>query len=117
MEGAHPFNGAAVLPGLIPPLFEYGHGNGECAVIGGYSYRGGAMPTLQGVYLYADYCGGEVRGYLRQADGQHEDAGFGVNVPKGRLDNSGSITSFGEDNSGELYVLSAAGGVYQLVPA
>ena len=66
-------------------MFEYGHDAGGCAVVGGYSYRGAAIPALQGVYVYADYCLGEVRGFLRHADGTNEDIGFGITVPKGAL--------------------------------
>jgi glucose/arabinose dehydrogenase len=118
MEGSHPVNGAtAPPPGYLPPVFDYGHDQGGCAVVGGYSYRGRGIPSLIGVYVYGDYCAGEVRGFLRQPDNQHEDAGFGISVPKGKLESGGAITSFGEDNDGELFVLSAAGGVYKIAAA
>jgi hypothetical protein len=45
-----------------------------------------------------------------------EEAGFGLKVPNGFLQDGGSVTSFGEDNDGELFVLSAAGGIYKILP-
>ena len=117
MEGTKPFQGGTPPAGALPPLFEYGRTNGQCAVIGGYVYRGKLIWPLLGVYLYADYCNGEVRGLLRKPDNQIEDAGFGIRVPNGLLEHGGSITSFGEDNDGELFVLSAAGNIYKIQAA
>lgn len=117
LEGNHPFNGGETPPGAVFPIFEYPHGNGFCSIIGGFVYRGKTIWTLLGVYVYADYCEGEVHGLLRKADGQLEDRGFGLKVPNGFLEGGGSVTSFGEDNDGELYVLSAAGGIYKISAA
>jgi hypothetical protein len=74
-------------------------------------YRGAAIPTLQGVYVYADYCVGELRGVLRAPDGTVTEQSLGVSVP------AGQILTFGEDNDGALYVLSSAGKVYRIDPA
>jgi glucose/arabinose dehydrogenase len=114
MEGNHPFNGGTPPAGYIPPIFDYGRGNGACSVIGGYVYRGKAMFGLLGVYLYADYCTGEIRMLLRKPDNQLDERGTGLSVPAGNLESNGSITSFGEDNDGEIFVLSALGGVYKI---
>ena len=78
---------------------------------GGYVYRGEPVPQLSGVYLYADFCKDDLRGLLRQPDGQVEEASLGITVP------GGAITSFGQDSDGELFVLSQASGVYRIVPA
>ena len=93
--------------GTIPPIFEYAQAveNG-CAVTGGYVYRGTALPDLQGWYLFADFCLGEVTAFSSE-DGQT------VLQPLATL---GEVASFGEDQQGELYVLSLAGNVYKLVP-
>ena len=104
MEGTHPYEGTAP-DGLIGPVTEYEHGN-RCSVTGGYVYRGQALPAWQGVYIYGDYCSGEIFGLVRNADGSWEnrllyDTGF-------------LITSFGLDESGEIYVLDRNGGLYQL---
>lgn len=117
MEGNEPFQGGKAPPGYNPPLFTYPHTDGQCAVVGGYVYRGKAIPSLLGVYLYADYCVGEVRGLLRQSTGEVGDRGFGITVPKGNLEGNGAVTSFGQDNDGEIYVLSAQGGVYRIEDA
>ena len=116
MEGNNPFQGGKAPPGYTPPLFTYGHTAGECAVIGGFVYRGKSMIGLSGVYLYADYCVGEVHGLLRLPTGQVDERGLGATVPKGNLEGGGAVTSFGQDNDGEIYVLSAQGGIYKLGP-
>jgi len=117
MEGSHPFNTGTPPLGYVPPIFDYGRANGECSVIGGYVYRGKAMFGLLGVYLYADYCAGEIRMLLRKPDNQLDERGTGIKLPNGYLEGNGSVTSFGEDNDGEIYVLSALGGVYKIQPA
>jgi glucose/arabinose dehydrogenase len=94
-------------PGTIPPIFEYAQAveNG-CAVTGGYVYRGTALPDLQGWYLFADFCLGDVTAFS-------SEGGQTVIQP---LTTLGEVASFGEDQQGELYVLSLAGSVYKLVP-
>ena len=80
-------------PTLRNPVYEYDHGTG-CAVIGGYVYRGSAIPALQGLYLFADICAAKVWAY-----DINDDTAVQVlaNV---------SPFSFGEDLDGELYLLS-----------
>jgi glucose/arabinose dehydrogenase len=97
-------------PGLVLPVFEYETGsNGTCAIVGGYVYRGAAIPSLQGAYLYSDYCAGEVRA-LRLRGGKVVQArSLGMQIR--------GLASFGQDQDGELYALSLAGGVYKILPA
>lgn len=95
--------------GLVLPLLDYGHGNG-CSVTGGYVYRGSAIPALRGRYFYGDYCGGWIRSFRLQ-NGRAEDR-----QEHRSLETPGSLTSFGEDAAGELYVLTQNGNVYRLVP-
>lgn len=111
MEGGHCFqiNIQCDQTGLTLPVLEYDHTEG-CSVIGGYVYRGAAIPPLQGNYFYADYCVGWVRSF--RVDG-------GVAVDRAAwptLEPGGPITSFGEDAAGELYVLTEEGGVFKIVP-
>src|SRR5690606_34186617 len=54
-------------PDLVPPIYEYANGGDNCAVTGGYVYRGLAIPSLEGVYLFGDYCAGHVQAL--KADG------------------------------------------------
>jgi glucose/arabinose dehydrogenase len=107
-EGAHCFRADDCrTDGLIDPVAEYGHDEG-CSITGGHVYRGKALPTLQGAYLYADYCSGRLWGLFRQADDTYE--------PRVLLDTGLNISSFGEGRDGELYLIDHQGGkVYRLV--
>ena len=77
---------------------------------GGLVYRGAAIPSLVGHYLYADYCAGWIRSFrydgTAAADRRELIAG-----------GAGSILSFGQDAAGEVYVLSSNGRVYRIEPA
>jgi len=109
MEGDHCFKPAknCKRAGLTPPIIEYSHQQG-CAVIGGYVYRGQAIPELQGAYLYGDYCKGTIWA------ARWQQGGWKTNVLlRGKM----RISSFGEDSAGELYVVDYQGTVYKLVPA
>ena len=102
LEGTHPYNGSA-QPGLVMPVAEYGHDQG-CAVTGGYVYRG-SMPEWQGIYLYGDYCKGRIWGLIKSESGFKSQVLFDAAV---------TITSFGQDESGEVYLASDNGNVYVL---
>jgi glucose/arabinose dehydrogenase len=110
MEGTHCYKppSGCNRDGLVLPLLDYGHAGGNCSVTGGYVYRGKAYPSLVGRYLYADYCSGSVWAVTRDATGKAANAKV--------LDGPGSTSSFGEDESGELYVTNDSGGaVYRVV--
>jgi glucose/arabinose dehydrogenase len=110
MEGTHCFGASSCdTTGLALPVLEYDHGQG-CSITGGYVYRGAAIPALQGHYFYADYCSGWVRSF-RVQDGQAVDQAQWPTLAPG-----GPVLSFGEDQAGELYVLSANGTVFRIVP-
>ncbi len=110
-EGAHPHVKQA-LPvdesSLTMPTFEYTHAEG-CAVIGGYVYRGTSLPSLDGVYFYGDYCTGHVWAGVRGTDGVWQKTLW---MQTGRI-----ITSFGQDESGEVYLVDYKGGIYKLTGA
>jgi glucose/arabinose dehydrogenase len=106
-EGSRAYEGGPA-EGLIMPVAEYSHAEG-CSVTGGYVYRGPGLPALDGVYLYGDYCSGQVWALYRTASGWENTALFEAFF---------FISSFGEDEAGELYLLDHRGGaVYQLVAA
>jgi hypothetical protein len=75
-------------------------------VTGGYVYRGSAIPDLHGVYLFADYCSGRVWGLVRDASNAW--------TRQGPVETGLRISSFGEDATGELYVVDIQGAVYRL---
>jgi glucose/arabinose dehydrogenase len=97
MEGGHCFSPRQGCDpaGLALPVHEYGHDAG-CSVTGGYVYRGKRVPALLGAYLFGDYCRGTVWTLRRGADGAFEVARL---LDTGRL-----ISSFGEDEAGEVYL-------------
>lgn len=107
LEGTHPFFGDE-LPGGTDPIYEYSHAEGGCTVIGGYVYRGEAIPELSGAYLFGDLCIGEIEA-LRVENGKVTDQGVLDPVVE-------NLSSFGEDADGELYAMSLSGGVYKFAP-
>ena len=109
MEGFHcypPSVSSCPQDGLEPPLVEYPLTSRNCAVTGGYVYRGSRVPSLQGAYLYGDFCSGRIWGLIY--DGQE------VSDNQLLLDSSLQISSFGEDEAGELYILSFDRKIYRL---
>lgn len=110
MEGKQcfPDNAQCDQTGLTLPLLDYTHA-GNCSVTGGYVYRGAAYPELDGAYLYGDYCSGKIWGLLPEAEGWRNEL---------LLQSDLRISSFGEDETGELYVIDLSGGdVYRIVLA
>jgi glucose/arabinose dehydrogenase len=88
----------------IPPVFQYGHTNGRCSVTGGYVYRGSQNNLPQGSYIYGDYCSGEI--FLWHNGAQSL-----------LLDTTRNIVGFGEDESGELYLIGQSGTIERIVRA
>jgi glucose/arabinose dehydrogenase len=107
MEALHVFEGnppEGML--IIQPIWEYSHTQG-CSVTGGIPYRG-SMPEWQGVYVYGDYCSGTIWGLLRDANGDWQNLLL--------YQTEANITSFGEDEAGELYMVDRKGSIYLLLP-
>ena len=105
LEGTHPYGGEP-QDGLVPPVAEYSHGQGRCSVTGGYVYRG-SMPEWNGIYLYGDYCTGEIWGLIQSDGGWQNQLLF---------DADGNITSFGQDANGEIYIAMDDGRILRLEP-
>jgi glucose/arabinose dehydrogenase len=89
----------------VPPVFDYGRSEGA-SVIGGYVYRGQAIPELRGAYLFGDFYDPAIRALVPGKAGTMKRVDLRVEVE--------GLASFGEDQDGELYALSLAGGVYRL---
>lgn len=87
--------------GFTDPIIDYAHTNGRCSVTGGYVYRGSRATLPAGTYVYGDFCTGEI-----------------FQLPGGTasvlLDTGLSISSFGEDESGEIYVVGLGGTVHRI---
>ena len=113
MEGSLCFNPSSNCNsgGLTLPVLDYSHLNGACSVTGGYVYRGSVKPDLQGTYFYGDFCAGFVKSFRHQNGQATEQTEWPLLSPPG-----GSITSFGEDSSGELYLMTQGGGLFKIVP-
>jgi hypothetical protein len=94
-------------PSAVPPVYEYPHSPGGCAVIGGYVYRGTGVPSLQGWYVFGDACLGTIDALQVTPSGRRVYVASGDAVPQ--------LSSFGQDQAGELYALSLEGGIYRLV--
>ncbi len=112
-EGRHCFPPArtdCVLSGITLPVFEYDHSGGECSITGGFVYRGGLLPSMRGAYVYGDYCTG--RAWALRYDGSR------VTEQALIVDTNLSISAFGQDRGGNVYLLDhgPAGGIYRLVP-
>jgi glucose/arabinose dehydrogenase len=109
MEGRHCYNppSGCNTTGKVKPLVEYTHAYG-CSVTGGFVYRGSAYPMLRGGYFFADYCSGATWTISATAASPARRTFI-----KGT---SFNISSFGEDEGGELYVVDHRGGaIYRIV--
>jgi hypothetical protein len=104
MEGTHCFEPAAncASPALTLPVVEYAHTGGRCSVTGGYVYRGTRSPRLRGLYLFADFCSGEISAVSRDGNGRI--------ASRLLLDSPIRISTFGEGADGEVYVADYGGG-------
>ena len=115
MEGSLCFNPSSNCNsgGLTLPVLDYPHVGSSCSgsVTGGYVYRGQAMPSLSGTYFYADFCLRFVESFRFQNGQATEQTEWPLLNPSGS-----SITSFGEDALGELYLMTQGGGLFKIVP-
>jgi glucose/arabinose dehydrogenase len=108
-EATHVFDPNISLPAdAVLPIAEYGHNEG-CSVSGGYVYRGESLPELQGTYLFGDWCSGKVWATRQDEAGNWQTSAF--------METGRQISSFGEDDSGELYLVDYGGSILNLQAA
>ena len=109
-EGTHTYPPGEPEPAnaaeFTGPIFEYDRDAGK-SVTGGYVYRGSAIPWLVGTYVYGDFVDGRVWGLTRTSDGGVENRLLAQTHFR--------ISSFGEDDDGELYLVDYSGAVYRIV--
>jgi uncharacterized repeat protein (TIGR03806 family) len=109
-EGAHAYNSSCgPATSLIDPVAEYGHDLGE-SITGGFVYRGSAIPSLQGRYVFGDFGSGRIWNIARDTA-----ATLQVTAEQSYSSNL-AISSFAQGNDGELYVVDYGGGLYQIQP-
>ncbi len=100
-------------PSFEPAIHDYSHpGNGVCAVIGGYVYRGCGIPGLQGTYFFADECSDEVWSFRWDGTTKRDFRDRTQELTGGTFN---AIVSFGEDRYGELYIVEIGGDVWKVV--
>lgn len=111
MEGFHCFplsNSDCDQPNFIPPLAEYSHGEGN-SITGGYVYRGLDINELVGNYIFGDFVSSTIWTLNENQEGIWERTEL--------LQTNLSISSFGEDEAGELYVVDHSGAIYKMIDA
>jgi glucose/arabinose dehydrogenase len=109
MEGSLCLKDGCDRTGITGPAFEYPHSAppGEaCAIVGGFVYRGSALPELAGRYFYSDYCGGFLKSLYVDGGAVLEQHDW--------LPGSGHVTSMGRDGMGELYLILENGSIYKI---
>ena len=100
MEGKSCYNAATCTQtGLTLPLLDYDHTGGACSITGGYVYRGSAIPDLAGQYFFSDHCAGFLRSFRYSGGSALDQRDWGLTM--------NSVTSFGVDALGEMYLISA----------
>jgi glucose/arabinose dehydrogenase len=107
MEGDRCFRGASCdRAGLTAPKVSYGREGGACSVTGGFVYRGRRIPSIAGHYFYSDYCAGWLRSF-------RVEGGAVTDRREWKMDSIGHVVSFGEDSSGEMYIIAEGGKVFR----
>ncbi|HEX7963068.1 MAG TPA: PQQ-dependent sugar dehydrogenase [Candidatus Saccharimonadales bacterium] len=111
-EATHAYNtdGCKSASNYVAPVLEYAHGGkgGACSITGGYVYRGSRFPSLAGKYVFGDYCTGQIF-YAENTAGKWQST-LGATTQFTQ-----ALSTFGQDNQGELYVADlAGGGIYHL---
>jgi glucose/arabinose dehydrogenase len=104
-EGSHEYEGERPA-GARDPIVETTHSDGWCAIVGGYVYRGRAIPRLVGAYLYGDNCRSNIEGLVQRNGSVSAARDLGIAVD--------ALTTFGEDAAGELYLAARSGTIFKL---
>jgi len=106
-EGKTSYERKPLGPGeLVMPVHVFSHANGNCSVTGGFVYRGSAMTAARGRYFFGDYCSGLVWSLKIVGGKATQVRREPFTVP--------TLSSFGEDAAGELYLVSQGGTIYRL---
>ncbi len=107
MEAFEPFDGGTEPPDHVRPIYAYPHEDGRCSITGGQVYRGADIPALTGVYLFGDYCSGELFGLERTDQGPMVRP-LTFSLP------SQQLVSIGTSNGGDVYVVLVGGEILRI---
>jgi len=108
-EGKSEFNSDQSAPNAIPPVYVATHSDGNCSITGGVVSRDPDLPSIYGRYVWGDFCAGEIQSFPSVPNEEATDnRSLGLRVE--------SLSSFGEDNEGNVYAVSLSGPVYRLDP-
>ena len=107
MEGSNCYRLGCESELYSAPIVDYHHSNGACSVTGGYVYRGEALLHMRGAYVYGDFCSGSIWSISRTMFGDWDESLL--------IESELQISSFGEDEVGEVYVVDYTGGIYRIM--
>ncbi len=102
-------------PALTQPIWDYSHVGGNCSVTGGFVYRGPSIPSLQGTYFFTDYCTATLWTMTWNGVAVQDFTNRTVELAPGVGQTINFVTSYGEDNDGELYIVDQGGEIFRVV--
>ena len=109
-EGAHTYINCQNPPAFVEPILEKSHASSRCSITGGYRYRG-PVSSIQGDYIYGDYCSGQI--WFAESANNVNWTENQWTIPGG-VSFAFSLTSFGEDEAGHVYVSKQGGDFYRI---
>jgi glucose/arabinose dehydrogenase len=99
---------------LTDPVTVYEHSMGRNSITGGYVYRGSNIPGLRGTYIYGDFGSGEIFSFVYSGGAATAEADLTADLDGPFPDDT--LNSFGQDNSGEVYVVQISGSIFRIDP-
>lgn len=108
-EGDIAYNGCPNSKSYASPILVKNHSSSRCSITGGYRYRG-PITSIQGEYIYGDYCSGQIW-FANNSNGGWTESEWSNT---GGVNFSFDLTSFGEDEAGHVYVSRGAGNFYRI---
>jgi hypothetical protein len=117
-EGTHctGSSGCTCNDSALTSIHEFSHGGGNCSITGGYVYRGTDIPWFYGSYIFGDYCSSKIWSFRYESGQVNEFTDRTTELEPAGSATINSITSFGQDAAGELYIVDPSGGeIYKII--